>query len=76
MKQLNIKQHPIHFIQSKNEVELNDELKTWKRSDIISWLKWNDRNGVYEDKASIREFGSKMKKKEGIEIMIRQIIEC
>lgn len=45
------------------------------REEIISWLSWNDNNGIYTDKESLKEFGGKMSKQEGIEIMKRQIEE-
>ncbi|MEO7214546.1 MAG: hypothetical protein ABIX36_17200 [Mucilaginibacter sp.] len=48
---------------------------TLSRYDIIEWLMWNDWNGVYGDGDSIREFGVKMTREEGLEIMPRQIKE-
>lgn len=43
------------------------------RDDIINWLSWNDRNGIYRDEQSLKELGNVMSRDEGIEIMIRQI---
>ena len=43
------------------------------REDIIEWLSWNDRNGIYQDEQSLKELGNVMTLDEGIEIMIRQI---
>lgn len=43
------------------------------RDEILSWLQWNDRNGVYMDIPSLREFGSVLTKEEGIEIIVRQL---
>jgi hypothetical protein len=45
------------------------------REDIIEWLSWNDRNGVYEDERSLKELGNIMSKSEGIEILLRQVEE-
>lgn len=45
------------------------------REEIIAWLSWNDRNGIYTDKDSLTEFGYIMSKQEGVEIMRRQIME-
>jgi hypothetical protein len=36
---------------------------------------WNDRNGVYSDESSLREFGNIMTREEGLEIMLRQAEE-
>jgi hypothetical protein len=36
---------------------------------------WNDRNGVYSDVDSLREFGAVMTKEEGLEILLRQVEE-
>ena len=41
----------------------------------ISWLKWNDRNGVYYDEESMLEFGNILTHKEAMDIMISQIME-
>lgn len=51
-------------------------LPTMTREEIISWLQWNDPNGVYIDKQSLNEFDNILSKEEGIEIMKRQILEC
>lgn len=58
------------FISKK---ELREELKKWDRQDLINWLKWNDPNGIYDDKQSLAELGNIMTYEEGIEIMISQI---
>jgi len=55
-----------------SEAELLELISGLSRIDIIDWLMWNDRNGVYSDEASIREFGQIMTRDEGIEIMLRQ----
>jgi hypothetical protein len=62
------------LIDTPNEI-LAKFLKDASREEIIMWLSWNDRNGIYTDKESLKEFGIKMSKKEGIEIMKRQIEE-
>jgi len=43
------------------------------REEIIEWLQWNDRNGVYNDEDSLREFGNTVSKEEGMEIIKRQL---
>jgi hypothetical protein len=58
-----------------NEDELRDELKKWTRQDLINWLQWNDRNGVYDDEQSMAEIGQIMTFEEGVEIMVNQIIQ-
>ena len=50
-------------------------LPAMSREDIIEWLSWNDRNGIYSDEQSLKELGNVMSRDEGIEIMIRQIEE-
>jgi hypothetical protein len=45
------------------------------REDIIEWLSWNDRNGIYDDEQSMKELGHIMSRSEGIEILIRQVEE-
>ncbi len=55
--------------------ELLEELNKLDRLTIIEWLMWNDRNGVYDDQSSLREFGNILSKEEGIEIIQRQIEE-
>lgn len=44
------------------------------RRDIISWLCWNDSNGIYNDKDNKREFGKVLSKGEAIEIMRNKIL--
>lgn len=57
------------------EPELRNELKKWCREDLIYWLKWNDPNGIYDDKQSLQELGNILTYEEGVEIMVRQIIQ-
>lgn len=54
--------------------ELMNELNSYSRETIIKWLQWNDRNGVYTDEQSLKEFGNILSREEGIEIMYRQIL--
>lgn len=56
-----------------NELEL--ELNSWSRNELITWLRWNDPNGVYRDEDSLREFDNILSKSEAIEIITRQITE-
>lgn len=58
-----------------NEEELRVELKKWCRQDLINWLKWNDKNGIYDDKQSLAEVGVVMTYEQGVEIMISQIVQ-
>jgi hypothetical protein len=68
--------HPNYkLMELKGEV-LQTELNSWSRLDLIEWLSWNDRNGVYKDEDSIREFDNILGKEEAIEIITRQIIEA
>ncbi len=57
------------------EEELRIELKNWCRQDLVNWLKWNDRNGIYDDEQSMAEIGSVMTFEEGVEIMMNQIFQ-
>jgi hypothetical protein len=54
------------------ESELLILMAKLSRTDIIEWLMWNDRNGIYSDEASIREFGQVMTIEDAREIMTRQ----
>ncbi|MDO3643489.1 hypothetical protein [Mucilaginibacter sp. L3T2-6] len=58
-----------------SESELQELIAQLSRIDIIEWLMWNDRNGIYSDESSIREFGQVMTIEEGTEIMLRQAEE-
>jgi hypothetical protein len=55
---------------------LKKELNSWSRLDLIEWLCWNDRNGVYRDDQSLQEFDNILGKEEAIEIITRQISEA
>jgi len=54
---------------------LDSYLSTSTREEIINWLQWNDPNGVYTDKQSLKEFDNILSKEEAAEIMKRQILE-
>jgi hypothetical protein len=58
------------------EIKLKAEVTAMTREELIDWLRWNDSNGVYSDKQSIKEFGSILSKKEAEKIMLRQILEA
>jgi hypothetical protein len=49
-------------------------IKLWRRETIIDWLAWNDRNGVYTDKACKAEGMKPLSKKEALQT-IKQILE-
>lgn len=50
-------------------------INSLSREDMIEWLSWNDPNGIYSDKRSLKELGNVITKDEAIEIMLRQIEE-
>ena len=70
-----LKQPNYKLMELKGEV-LETELNSWSRLDLIEWLCWNDRNGVYKDDESLQEFGNTVSKEEAIEIISRQITEA
>lgn len=65
--------HPNYQIMELQGDELNVVLSSWSRHDLIEWLVWNDRNGVYRDEDSLREFNNILGKEEAISIITRQI---
>lgn len=67
--------HPYYKIMELKGIELETELNSWSRLELIEWLSWNDKNGVYKDEYSLREFGNIVSKDEAIEIMTKQILE-
>jgi hypothetical protein len=64
-----------HNIIDLKSDELFPTLQTWSRLDLIEFLVWNDKNGVYKDEDSMLEFGNIVSKEEAIEIIIRQITQ-
>jgi hypothetical protein len=68
--------HPCYKLMVLRDDILEAELNSWSRLDLIEWLCWNDRNGVYKDDESLQEFGNTISKEEAIEIITRQIIEA
>jgi len=67
--------HPYYQLMELRGSELQTELNSWSRQELIEWLSWNDSNGVYTDEDSMREFNNILGKKEAIEIIVRQITE-
>ena len=65
--------HPYYTLMDLRGDELSNELSRWSRYDLIEWLSWNDRNGVYRDEDSLAEFGNILSKEEAIEIVTNQI---
>ena len=65
--------HPYYTIMDLKGDELSNELSRQSRYDLIEWLSWNDRNGVYRDEDSLAEFGNILSKEEAIEIVTNQI---
>lgn len=68
--------HPYYRLMEFRDDTLEAELNSWSRVDLIEWLCWNDRNGVYKDEDSMKEFENILSKKEAIEIITRQITEA
>jgi hypothetical protein len=68
--------HPYYKLMELKGEELSAELDSWSRLELIEWLSWNDRNGVYKDEDSMREFDNILSKEEAIEIITRQITEA
>ena len=68
--------HPYYRLMDMRGDDLAIELSSWSRLDLIEWLSWNDRNGVYKDEDSLREFDNIVTKEEAIEIISRQITEA
>jgi hypothetical protein len=68
--------HPYYKLMELSGETLQSELNSWSREDLIEWLSWNDRNGVYKDEDSLREFDNILSKEEATEIIIRQITEA
>ena len=68
--------HPYYKLMELKEEALETELNSWSRLDLIEWLSWNDRNGVFRDAESLQEFGNTVSKQEAIEIITRQITEA
>jgi hypothetical protein len=68
--------HPYYKLMDMRGDVLKAELNSWSRLDLIEWLCWNDRNGVYKDDESLQEFGNTVSKEEAIEIITRQITEA
>ena len=68
--------HPYYKLMELSGENLQSELNIWSSEDLIEWLSWNDRNGVYRDEDSLREFDNILSKEEAIEIITRQITEA
>ncbi len=68
--------HPYYKLMELKGEALETELNSWSRLELIEWLCWNDRNGVYRDDQSLQEFDNILGKEEAIEIITRQITEA
>ena len=53
---------------------LNKFFEDATREELITWLSWNDKNGIYSDVDHENEFGCIMTKEDGIENMKNQIV--
>lgn len=67
--------NPNYKLMELKSDELAIELETSSRLELIDWLCWNDRNGVYRDNESLQEFGNTVSKEQAIEIITKQITE-
>ena len=65
--------HPYYKLMELSGDKLQSELNSWTREGLIEWLSWNDRNGVYKDEESLKEFGNTVSKEEAISIITKQI---
>ncbi len=70
-----INKHPNYRLTFLSEDELRNELKGWCRENLISWLKWNDPNGIYTDKESMAELGIILTYEEGVELIVKQVCQ-
>lgn len=68
-------QDPYYKLMELRGDALQLKLNSWSRNELITWLKWNDPNGVYRDEDSLREFDNILSKPQAIEIITRQITE-
>ena len=68
--------HPYYRLMELNGDELSEKLNSWSRIELIDWLCWNDRNGVYSDEDSFREFGELLTKQRAIEIITAMLEEA
>jgi len=67
--------HPYYRIMELKADELNNHLNSWSRLELIDWLCWNDRNGVYTDDDSLREFGNILSRERAVEIIAEMLNE-
>lgn len=67
--------HPYYSLMERKGEELNEKLNSLSRLELIDWLCWNDRNGVYSDEDSLREFGNTLTKERAMEIITEMISE-
>ena len=63
-----------YSIMDASDDVLNNFFEEATREELIAWLSWNDRNGVYKDEQHLNEFGCLMTKEDGVENMKNQIL--
>lgn len=68
-----IQRQPNYRLFFMDEPSLRQELQNWKREELITWLSWNDPNGVYRDDESMAELGNIMTYEEGIQLVVKQV---
>lgn len=67
--------HPYYRIMELRGEALYEKLNAWSRRELIDWLCWNDRNGVYTDGDSLRELGAVLTKERAIKIITEMVNE-
>ena len=68
--------HPYYQLMELKKEALETELNSWSRLELIEWLCWNDRNGVYRDEQSLQDFDNIFSKEDATQIIVRQITEA
>lgn len=56
-----------------SEADLENELSTWPKEKIISWLDWNDPNGIWTDEDAIAEGYEPFTKESAKEYLIKML---
>jgi hypothetical protein len=59
-------EHPNHRVTHQDAGKMT-------REQLIAWLMWNDRNGIYDDHLSLLEHGEIMTYENALEHVLRQI---
>jgi hypothetical protein len=65
--------HPNDRISALSPYELIDELKSWKRDDMLAWLCWSNHNGSCSNGLLLKFLIQKMPREEMIETMLIEV---